>query len=390
MGYTHPNDTWTFPVLMHTLIRTVIGCGRSHTCIGMPIESGAARAPDKDMNGDKPMKSPRESARRMSRWRAAMPLAALALLAVCATTARAAALTVTHWGDGMYGVPFAVALDKGFFKEHNVDITGFITSEGGGTSIRNAMASDIPYGEVALPAAIAAVRQGVDLRIVHGGVQSLADLVWVSLPSSTITNIKQMKGKTLGYSSPKSTTDMISTIALQRIGMTGQVQRKPVGSSSGMVTSLQQGAIDVGYINEPSYSQKKAGLRIAFRSLDIVPNETQTVGIVRTDYLKAHPDVIRNIILARREAVQYIAGHREEAAQIVARAYKIDVSAASSAINNVLDSDPKYWSEGSFDYPSMNEVLKGLVLVKAIPEGPFDWSKVVDESLLPADLRTKK
>ncbi|WP_144109790.1 ABC transporter substrate-binding protein [Paraburkholderia sp. BCC1886] len=313
-----------------------------------------------------------------------------ALLSLTGVAAHAASLTVTHWGDGMYGVPFAVALDKGFFKEEKVDVTGFITSEGGGTSIRNAMASEIPYGEVALPAAIAAVKQGVDLTIVHGGVQSLGDLVWVELKNGTINNIKEMKGKTIGYSSPKSTTDIISTIALDRVGLLGQVQRKPVGSSSGMLTSLQQGAIDVGYMTEPSYSAKKDGLRIAFRSTDVVPTETQTVGIVRTDYLKAHPDVIRGIIAARRKAVIYMATHRAEAAQILAKEYKMDPAVATSAINDVLDSDPKYWSEGGFDYKSMQEVLKGLVLVKAIPDGPFDWQKIVDESMLPADLRTKK
>ena len=118
-----------------------------------------------------------------------------AILTLASIGAHASSLTVTHWGDGMYGVPFAVALDKGYFKEEKVDVTGFITSEGGGTSIRNAMASDIPYGEVALPAAIAAVKQGVDLTIVHGGVQSLGDLVWVQMKNGTINNIKEMKGQ---------------------------------------------------------------------------------------------------------------------------------------------------------------------------------------------------
>ncbi|OLL29225.1 nitrate ABC transporter substrate-binding protein [Burkholderia sp. SRS-W-2-2016] len=306
-----------------------------------------------------------------------------------APSAQAAPLTVTHWGDGMYGVPFAVALEKGFFKEQGVDVTGFITSEGGGTTVRNAMASEIPYGEVALPAAISAIKQGVDLTIVHGGVQSLADLVWVQPKSGTITGIKQMKGKTMGYSSPKSTTDTISTIALDRAGLTGQVQRKPVGSSSGMLTSLQQGAIDAGYMTEPAFSEKKDIVKIAFRASDVVPNETQTVGVVRTDYLKAHPEVIRGIILARRKAVQYIAAHRDESAQIVARQYKMDPKVALSAISDVLDNDPKYWSEGSFDMASMDEVLKGLILVKAIPAGPFDWSKIIDQSQLPADLRSK-
>ena len=313
-----------------------------------------------------------------------------ALLAAAAVNVKAASLTVTHWGDGMYGVPFAVALEKGYFKEEKVDVTGFITSEGGGTSIRNAMASEIPYGEVALPAAIAAIKQGVDLTIVHGGVQSLADLMWVQLKTGNIIGIKEMKGRTLGYSSPKSTTDVISTIALNRVGLLNEVQRKPVGSSSGMLTSLQQGAVDVGYMTEPSYSAKKAGLKIAFRASDVVPKETQTVGVVRTDYLKSHPEAIRGIIAARRKAVQYMAAHREEAAQIVAREYKMEPAIAASAINNVLDTDAKYWSEGGFDYPSMQEVLKGLVLVKAIPDGPFDWTKIVDESLLPVDLRTKK
>jgi NitT/TauT family transport system substrate-binding protein len=317
-------------------------------------------------------------------------LMSFAAACVCGANVRAAPLTVTHWGDGMYGVPFAVAMEKGFFKEEGVDVSGFITSEGGGTTVRNAMASEIPYGEVALPAAISAVKQGVDLTIVHGGVQSLADLVWVEKKDGTITGIQQMKGKTIGYSSPKSTTDTIVTIALDRAGLTGQVQRKPVGSSSGMLTSLQQGAVDVAYMTEPSYSAKKDQLRIAFRSTDIVPNETQTVGIVRTDYLKTHPEVIKGIIKARRKAVQYMAAHRDESAQILAKQYKMDPAVAASALNNVLESDPKYWSEGSFDRKGMDEVLKGLILVKAIPEGPFDWSKIVDESLLPADLQTKK
>src|SRR5690349_5633008 len=95
---------------------------------------------------------------------------AAAAWVVAAAPAHAVSLTVTHWADGMYGAPFAVALEKGYFKDAGIDVTGFITSAGGGSTVRNAMASDIPYGEVALPAAIAAIKQGVPLTIVHGGV----------------------------------------------------------------------------------------------------------------------------------------------------------------------------------------------------------------------------
>ena len=315
--------------------------------------------------------------------------AAFVTASVAGTASQAATLTVTHWIDGMYGVPFAVALDKGYFKQNGVDVTGFITSEGGGTSVRNAMASEIPYGEVALPAAIAAIKQGVPITIVHSGVQSVADLLWVQLKDSNVNGIAQMKGKTIGYSSPKSMTEMITIVALERAGLTGQVQRKPVGASGTMMIALQQHAVDVAYMTEPSFSARKDQLKIAFRSTDIVPAETQTVGVVRTDYLKAHPDTVKAIIDARSKGVRYIMAHREESAQILAKAYKIDPAVAKSAINNCLDTDPNYWSTGRFDYTSMDEVLKGLVLIKAIEPGPFDWKTIVDESMLPASERSK-
>jgi NitT/TauT family transport system substrate-binding protein len=310
-------------------------------------------------------------------------------LAASVATSQAATLTVTHWIDGMYGVPFAVALDKGYFKQNGVDVTGFITSEGGGTSVRNAMASEIPYGEVALPAAIAAIRQGLPITIVHSGVQSVADLLWVQLKDSNVNGIAQMRGKTIGYSSPKSMTEMITIVGLERAGLTGQVQRKPVGASGTMMIALQQHAVDVAYMTEPSYSQRKDQLKIAFRSTDIVPAETQTVGVVRTDYLKAHPEIVKGIIEARKRGVEYIVAHREESAQILAKAYKIDPAVAKSAIDNCLDTDPHYWSTGRFNYASMDEVAKGLVLIKAVEPGPFDWHTVVNESMLPASERSK-
>jgi ABC-type nitrate/sulfonate/bicarbonate transport system substrate-binding protein len=48
---------------------------------------------------------------------------------VSATSALAIDLTVTHFGSGMYGVPFAIAREKGWFKsDAGLDVTGFITS----------------------------------------------------------------------------------------------------------------------------------------------------------------------------------------------------------------------------------------------------------------------
>ncbi|MGJ7917252.1 ABC transporter substrate-binding protein [Massilia sp. LXY-6] len=311
----------------------------------------------------------------------------LLALAFASATASAVNLTVTHWADGMYGAPFAVALEKGYFKEAGVDVTGFITSQGGGTTVRNAMASEIPYGEVALPAAIAAVKQGVDLTIVHGGVLSLADIYWVAKAGSPLASINDLKGKKLGYSSPKSVTDMVSTIALSKAGILNDVQRKAAGSSAAALTALREGGLDVIYATEPMYSREKASLKMVIRSTDLVPSATQTVGVVRTDYLKKNPGIIKAIIAARRKGVEFIQKNPAEAGEIMAKHYKMPADVAKAAINEILAAKGTYWSTGKLDYEGMNTMLAGLTLVKAVEPGPFDWNKIVDESQLPADQR---
>ena len=324
--------------------------------------------------------------------RAIASLIVLAAAVFAALPARAAgvALNVTHWQEGMYGVPFAVALEKGYFKEAGLDVSGFLTSQGGGSTVRNALASEVPYGEVALPAAIAAIKQGVPLVIVHAGVVSVADLVWVAKKDSPIGSWKDMKGKTLGYSSPKSVTDMVSTMALSANGLLKDVTRKPIGNQSSGMTALREGAADVIYMTEPVYSREKANLKIAFRSTDGLPGLTQTVGIVHRDFLKKNPGIITAIIEARRKGVEFIRKNPAEAAEILARAYKLEPAVAKSAIDGIMGTPGTYWSPGQFDYPGMDAMLKGLQLVGAVESGPFDWSSVIDESLLPADLRSKR
>src|SRR5262249_51724028 len=119
-------------------------------------------------------------------------LPGIAALALGAASAPAAAetITVTHWGSSFYGAPYAVAMAKGFFKPHGVDVTGILTSAGGGTSVRNTLAGELPYGEVALSAAVLAINSGQPLKIISGGVDTVADILWITQPDSPLKSIK--------------------------------------------------------------------------------------------------------------------------------------------------------------------------------------------------------
>lgn len=316
-----------------------------------------------------------------------MKVVRVAVAAACllaSASAFAFDVVVSQWGLGMYGTPFAVAMEKGFFKEQGADVSGFIGGAGGGTTLRNVLASPVPYGEVAVGAAVAAIQQGVKLTIVNGGVVSLADMLWVTRPDAPINSIQDLKGKAIAYSNPKSVTDMVSILALEKAGIFNQVKRVAVGGLGAGLTALKQGTVDATFVIEPIYGkerQKGNVYKVAFSAASLVPRFTQSVGVVRTDYLLEHPQQIRALIAARCKAVEYIRKNPQESAAILARAYKLDPSVAASAIDLVQATKSPYWSLGGFDYEGMNTVLDGMRRVNAI-QGDFDWSKVVDEHYL--------
>src|SRR4030081_1958155 len=93
--------------------------------------------------------------------------------------ARAETITVTHWGGQFYGLPYAVAMDKGLFKKNGADVTGILTAAGGGTAVRNTLAGGIPFGEVSLAAAVQAINSGPKLVIIGAGAQTVSAPMWV-------------------------------------------------------------------------------------------------------------------------------------------------------------------------------------------------------------------
>ena len=313
-------------------------------------------------------------------------LAAVAALLLGGAAARAESITVTHWGSAFYGAPYAVAMEKGFFKAHGVDITGILTSNGGGTSVRNTLAGDMPYGEVALPAAIEAINSGQPLVIIGGGTDSVGDILWVAKKGSAMSGIKDIVGKKIGFTAPGSVTNMLILMAMKAQGIDpATVKLIPAGGIGANISAVVNGAIDAGMSGEPVWSENQDKVQAVFWTKDVLPpNMMQTVAITTTDFAKTGATQLRAILAARREGVDYIIAHPDEAAQITARAYNGNPELYKKVFRNLLSFN--YWSDGRLDYDGMNRMVEGLQIVGK-QKGPVDWPKIVDASFLPADLK---
>jgi NitT/TauT family transport system substrate-binding protein len=305
--------------------------------------------------------------------------AAGALLFALATVPASAAdkVSVTQYAVNVATLPWAVALEKGMFKAHGLDIDGILSSNGGGTTIRNILASSLPFGEAAVPAVVAAIQNGSNLKVVYGAVNNFGDLAWIVKKDAPYKTIADLRGKKVAFTEPRSATEMILRVIMQRAKLDAQTM--PTGGIAAGVIALDQGAVDAAPVEEPLLLPDPTKYRIVFRVSDYVPEVTWSVGVVDADYAKAHPDTVRKLIEVRREAVAYMIAHPIEAQAIYYKAWSTDDARIMQIMPSLIRG--KYWSGGDINAAALGTMLHGMQLVGALDK-PLDAASVIDSSYL--------
>ena len=246
-------------------------------------------------------------------------------LALAATPAQAIDVLVTQYKNDPSGAPYGIALEKGFFKKAGVDITGVISGAGGGTSVRNAMASDLGYGDVTAGPGDRRDRAGPGHqdRQHHARARSPT---WslIVMPNSPIKTAADLKGKKFGISNPKSLGEMMGVLVMEKAG-------------------LKQGDVQMTRARQPRRRAHRAGERrrrrhrhpvILFRTrggeskyrvlvgpkdLPLIPSQ---LGMATGKVIKEIPQKLRAIQAARREGAKFIYEHTDEAIKILSKVYE--------------------------------------------------------------------
>jgi len=313
-------------------------------------------------------------------------LGGLAFLAASlATPVQAYKLAVSQYGRVTATLPWAVATEKGFFKDEGIEIDQIIAGMGGGTTLRNMLASDLPYGEVATSAALAAIRSGLDLVIVNSASDHIGEIALVANPKSKIFKVGDLAGKKAGFTNPKSTSELLLRLALKEAGMAGKVQPVSTGGFGAGLTALDTGGIDAAPLVDPILTLQPDRYRVIFSFADLIPRMTWLVGITTRDFAKKNPELLRKLIKVRRRAVDYIYANPEEAIQIYAKVWNRNPKDVATYFPKYFKYDGE-WSRGGFNKAALDKMSEGLQLVGDAKE-PVDWSKVIDQQFLPKDLQ---
>src|SRR6478752_2618860 len=304
---------------------------------------------------------------------------AIALTLAALNLASAEDIAIGNYGSSANGMPFGVALAKGCFQQEGANVTGIIASEGGGTSVRNAMAG--------------AIQQGADLRIVSDNVLTIAEFAWLVKKDSPIKTIADLKGKKIGYTNPRSTSQALDILMLKKAGLKPEdAELVKTGGFGPMVAALDLGQIDVAPVTEPLWSKMKDKFRVLITGAEALPPLDNVVGVATAQAVATRGDFISAVIRARRRAIEFMRTHPEEAGEIIAKPFNITPEVATSAIKNLITSTTDgipYWGEGDIHLDGMKRIIEVQKSVGALT-GDIDLSKIIDTRFLPDDLKKVK
>jgi NitT/TauT family transport system substrate-binding protein len=307
-----------------------------------------------------------------------------------AAPSRAQQIAVGNFGVSANGMPYAVALEMNLFRAEGINVTGIITSAGGGTSLRNMLAGGVPYGEVNPGVVVAAIQQGLDLKIISDNVLTVAEFVWAVKPNSRIRTLQDFKGAKIGYTNPRSTSQGLAMLLVSKAGLQpNEAELVRTGGFGEGVAALEAGLIDVAPLAEPLWSRFKDKYRPVAVASEILPPLDNVIGMTTANMANERGDFIRAVIRARRKAVEFMHANPDAAAPMVAKHYNIDVEVARSALRFLTASKTEgvpYWGTGQIHLAGMKRMIEVQRMVGAI-QGEVDWKNILDTRFLPPDLQ---
>ena len=310
-------------------------------------------------------------------------LSAIALI-IAATSSSLAAdkLKVTIPQKGFWDsswVEFAEA--AGFFKEAGLEVEIFWT-EGGAQTLDAVMSgsTDIALSNGILGAIGRYVKGGdaTPYRIISAEMTGAHELFWYVKSDSPYKSLKDVpEGKTVAFSSPGSSSNLILLTLLRQVG--SKAKPLPVGGAPASYTQTMTGQVDVGWSVVPFRLQdvEEGKVRIIARASEAkdLKNQTIRVNVANLEALKTKRAAIVKFMQAYQKAVDW-AYTNPKAIEMFAQNMKVSPAIAKKAVAEFYPKSAMQISE----IRDLERSLKDALDYKFIPspKTPADLAGLID------------
>lgn len=287
-------------------------------------------------------------------------------------------VSVTHPED-LYGLPWEVGREQGFFEEAGVEITEIIPSEGGGTTLQNVVSGRLPFGEVATGAIVSGAMEGAPVQVIGGGIQSVADVAWVTLKDSEMESLEDAEDARWGFTNPGSVTQALSFLTPEALGFDAQaVDRTSTGGTGAGIALLEAGDIDLTYASPRVAMENADTLKVLGVSSDYVPAYQQTLIISSRNYAEQNPEVAQGVLEGYHRAIEWINENPVDAAEFWAAKADLAPEDAQTILEDALAAD--HWGV-AYNPEALNAAAEALVYTHEIED--VTWSDLLTDEYLP-------
>ena len=230
------------------------------------------------------------------------------IAAACGPGASAETLKVAVAQRGFWNSSFVELAEKqGFFKEAGLTIEVLYT-DGGASTLAPVIggSADIAMSNGIL-GVIGAFARDMPIRVITAEGTGAAEAFWYARTDKGIQSLKDTNGRTVAFSSPGSSTNLVLLQLIKAAGATPKMV--PTGGLPATYTQVMSGQVDVGWAVPPFVLKDIQDKKIAIiaRGSDVADLQTQTirVNVANARALAANRDAFKRYFKALRRAIDW-------------------------------------------------------------------------------------
>lgn len=262
-------------------------------------------------------------------------VAALALvLAPFAASAQTDTLKVAISQRFFWDSSFVEFAEKaGFFKEAGLVVEPFYT-DGGAATLTTVLSGSADIGlSNGLLGVVGAYVKGAPVRVISAQMTGAGELYWYVKADSPIKSLKDDTIKTVAFSSPGSSSNLILLALLKQAG--SKAKTVATGGAPATLTQIMTGQIDVGWAAAPFGLRQlnENQIRVIAKTTDVpqLANQTIRVNIANENALKTKRAAIEKFMRVYARAIDW-AYQNQQAIDIFAENNKLPIDIAKKAV----------------------------------------------------------
>jgi len=245
------------------------------------------------------------SRRLRSRGLAALTAAALGFT----LSAPAFAETVLKFGvasinEGL--LPVRIASEQGYLKADGIGIE-FVDFRGGGPTVQAFASGSVDFCICAADHVLRLANRGLDARII-AGLDEHHSYALIGKADSPYTDVKSLKGKRIGVTSPGSLTDNTVRWAIKQAGLQAErdFQIVSTGGGAAMRAALETGQVEAGAVVTTEVADYLSTGKFKIVT-DWRPTRYASLVVIgRQRWVDANPAVAKALVKAVAKAAQLI------------------------------------------------------------------------------------